>query len=78
MGIGDEQGSYAVFPTAFPDPSDPQGHTRLNARRYCLLQSNGKVTGGRPGKSLKTQAQPQSYTLTSQLLINYYSHTTND
>ena len=40
IGISNVQGSYAVFPTAFPDPSDPLGHTRLNAHRYCLLQSN--------------------------------------
>ena len=78
MGIGNVQGSYAVFPAAFPDPSYPRGHTRLNARMYCLLQSNGKVTGSRPRKLLKTQAQPASYTLTSQLLINYYIHTTNN
>ena len=70
MGIGNVQGSYALFPAALPDPSDQRGHTRLNARRYCLLQSNGKVTGGRPGKLLKTQAQPASYTLTSQSAID--------
>ena len=28
-------------------------------------------------KLLKTQAQPASYIFTSQLLINYYSRTTN-
>ena len=28
------QGSYAVFPAAFPDPSDPWRHTRLNVRGY--------------------------------------------
>ena len=78
MGICNVQGSYAVFPAAFPDPSDPRGHTRLNASRHGLLRSHWKVTGGRPGKSLKTQAQPASYTLTSQLLINYNIHTTND
>ena len=65
-------------PPRFPTPATRGDKRGYNARRYGLLQSKGKVTGGRPGKSLKTQAQPASYTLTSQLLINYYSHTTND
>ena len=43
MGISNMQGSYAVFPAAFPDTSDQRGHMRLNARRHCLLQSNLKV-----------------------------------
>ena len=43
MGIGTVQGSYAVFPTAFPDPGDPRGHTRLNARRHCLYNQAEKL-----------------------------------
>ena len=83
MGISNVQGSFTISPAAFPNPSDPRGHTRFTASRHCLLQSHWKVTGGRPGKSLKAQASLQailslvSYWLiimvTQSMTSDYYS-----
>ena len=88
MGIGNVQGSYTVFPAAFPEPAGTHETQCTQAQLATITLKNYRRQTRRVTHVIKAQAQPASYTLTSQLLLTtiftqpltseyYSSHTTN-